>query len=92
MCLVTLVPASYNTWGKLPVKNANDSVHFVRSNDQNNAKNMLHTKYLFPWSEFIMLLGFTAIFIIEVLEGGRDFEESDRITQNDQAGNLNVKQ
>ena len=92
MCLVNLVPASNDTWGKLTVKNNNDSVHHVQSKSQNSAKHMRHTTYLFPWSEFIMLLGFTAIFVIEVLEGGRNIEESNSITQNDEAGNLNSKQ
>ena len=87
MCLINLIPSSNSTWRKILTKNINESANHIQLNDQNSEHNTHYPTHMFPWSEFITLLWFTIIFIIEVLEGGREGEEySITINRKNQTG------
>ena len=62
MCIISLVPASSSSWKKVlqPKHMDGDMTEMHES-----AKTELN---IFPWSEFLTLVGFTIIFVIEVFQ------------------------
>ena len=86
MCLTSLVPASSSMWRKILNNNSGEYPNNMTLNDQNQNQNSV--LYSFPWGEFLTLLGFTTIFVIEVLQGTSEVNTcNDSISRKPQLGN-----
>jgi hypothetical protein len=73
-------------WRKILNHHSAEHPHNMELDDQN--QNQSSVLYLFPWGEFLTLLGFTIIFMIEVLQGTSEVEEYDVLpSRNPQSGN-----
>ena len=73
MCLISLIPSSNSTWKQILTHKTNE--------DSNEMMKDLTT--IFPWSEFLTLIGFTVIFGIDVLQGTtREHPTSSDITSS----------
>ena len=71
MCVVNLIPSSNATWQRiLSIKTADISNKTQNSNDKygNHEETQHWASRMFPWSEFLTLVGFTIIFVIEMYQ------------------------
>ena len=71
MCVVNMIPSSNANWQRiLSIKNTDISNTTQNSNDKygNHEKNQHGASRMFPWSEFLTLVGFTIIFVIEMYQ------------------------
>ena len=71
MCVVNLIPSSNATWQRILSNTINDiSNKTQNSHDKHNGhENNQHVaSRMFPWSEFLTLVGFTIIFVIEMYQ------------------------
>ena len=88
MCIISLVPASSSMWRKILNHNRGEHPNNMTLDDQNHNQNQNYALYLFPWGEFLTLLGFTIIFMIEVLQGTSEVKEYDASpSRKPQSGN-----
>ena len=86
MCIISLVPASSAMWRKILQSQNNEHLNDTKDSLQHQKENS--ALHLFPWGEFLTLLGFTAIFLIEVLQGTSEVNEYDNSTSTkNQSGN-----
>ena len=70
MCIISLVPASSSSWKKVLQPKRKDG-------DMNEMHESAKTEFnIFPWSEFLTLVGFTIIFVIEVFQGTHSKNEN----------------
>ena len=85
MCIINLVPASSSSWKKILEPRKNDE-HM--SDKNNSAETELQ---IFPWSEFITLVGFTIIFVIEIFQGSQNKNEYPRSSKgNTTSGTISI--
>ena len=77
MCIISLIPASSSMWRKILNSHSGEHPINMKLNDQRRNQNQSSTLFLFPWGEFLTLLGFTIIFLIEVLQGTSEVKEYD---------------
>ena len=85
MCIISLIPASSSAWKKvMEPKKTKDMDEMAHS-----TKTELST---FPWSEFLTLIGFTTIFVIEIFQSSQNKTgRSDSTKNNNPAGTeLNI--
>ena len=75
MCFITLIPVSHYSWEKVLMKNGHYQIDSNITTNQNLEEHQPSGTQAFPWSEFIILLGFTTIFIVEVAEAQYQGEE-----------------
>ena len=83
MCIISLVPASSSSWKKVlqPKHKDGDMTEMHES-----SKTELN---IFPWSEFLTLVGFTVIFMIEVFQGTHSRNEhNNSVKDNTNTGNV----
>ena len=80
MCIISLVPASSSSWKKVLQPKHEDG-------DLNQMQESTRSEFNpFPWSEFLTLVGFTMIFVIEVFRRSPNRKES--VTRNTNTGNI----
>ena len=65
MCIINLVPASSSSWKKILESKKNDSMDKMHTNTETELQ-------IFPWSEFLTLVGFTIILVIEIFHGSQN--------------------
>ena len=82
MCIINLVPASSSSWKKILESKKNDSMDKMHTNAETELK-------IFPWSEFLTLVGFTIILVIEIFHGSQNKKEVSRPSKgNTTAGKI----
>ena len=83
MCIISLVPASSSSWKKvLQPKHKDGAINGMHD----SAKTELD---IFPWSEFLTLVGFTITFVIEVFQRNQSKKEGlNSVKDNTNTGNV----
>ena len=83
MCIISLVPASSSSWKKVLQPKHEDG-------DLNQMQESTRSEFNpFPWSEFLTLVGFTTIFVIEVFQGTHSRNENiNSVKDNTNTGNV----
>lgn len=82
MCIINLVPASSLSWKKILESKKNGSMDKMHASAETEVQ-------IFPWSEFLTLVGFTIILVIEIFHGGQNKKEVSRSSKgNTTAGTI----
>ena len=70
----------------------NDNSNDIKLNNQDQEGALNTAYYIFPWSEFLTILGFTIIFMIEVLQAKSENQACDNSVgrQKKQGNNLRI--
>ena len=83
MCIISLVPASSSSWKKVLQPKHKDGDMYEMHGSAETELN------IFPWSEFLTLVGFTIIFVIEVFQGTHSKNENlNSVKENTNTGNV----
>ena len=81
MCIISLVPASSSSWKKVLQPKHKDG-------DMNEMHESAKTELnIFPWSEFLTLVGFTIMFVIQVFRRSQNRKENS-VKDNTNTGNI----
>ena len=82
MCIINLVPASSSSWKKILESKKNESMDRMHASAETELQ-------IFPWSEFLTLVGFTIILVIEIFHGSQNKKEVSRPSKgNTTAGTI----
>ena len=82
MCIINLVPASSSSWKKILESKKSESMNEMHESAETGLQ-------IFPWSEFLTLVGFTIILVIEIFHGNHNKKEVSRPSKgNTTAGKI----
>ena len=82
MCIINLVPASSSSWKKILESKKSESMNKMHESAETELQ-------IFPWSEFLTLVGFTIILVIEIFHGSQNKKEVSRPSKgNTTAGTI----
>ena len=71
MCVVNLIPSSNATWQRIlsfPITDISNKTQNSKDKYNNHENDQHGASRMFPWSEFLTLVGFTIIFVIEMYQ------------------------
>ena len=71
MCVVNLIPSSNATWQRIlsfPITDISNKTQNSKDKYNNHENDQHGSSRMFPWSEFLTLVGFTIIFVIEMYQ------------------------
>ena len=81
MCIISLVPASRSSWEKvLQPKHEDGDLNQMHEGTRSELNP-------FPWSEFLTLVGFTIMFVIQVFRRSQNRKENS-VKDNTNTGNI----